>query len=187
LTPDVATAPENRKIMDLMYTGMVEPLVVQSQKAAHEGGVKILVAQGVPQAVAEAKVPLTPLDFSQQDVRTQVIDAAAPEIAKALGEAKGYGESVGSNAINDTSFLVGADPRLTKPFLSGFTVSTIIIYWLALSVVLLAFVLSLFFKTPTLRAKSALQEAADDKHAKSVADAAEEDADRRDSQLTPVI
>jgi hypothetical protein len=48
-------------------------------------------------------------------------------------------------------------------------------------------VLSLFFKTPTLRAKSALQEAADDKHAKSVADAAEEDADRRDSQLTPVI
>lgn len=187
LTPDVATAPENRKIMDLMYTGMVEPLVVQSQKAAHEGGVKILVAQGVPQAVAEAKVPLTPLDFSQQDVRTQVIDAAAPEIAKALGEAKGDGESVGSNAINDTSFLVGADPRLTKPFLSGFTVSTIIIYWLALSVVLLAFVLSLFFKTPTLRAKSALQEAADDKHAKSVADAAEEDADRRDSQLTPVI
>lgn len=171
LTPEVASAPENQKIMNLIYADMVDPLEAQAQKAAHDGGVQALVAQGVPRAEAEAKVPAAPLDFSKQDVRSKVVDAAAPEIANALKDAKGDGDGVGSDAINDTSFLVGADPRLTKPFLSGFTASTIIIYWLALSVVLLAFVLALFFKTPALRAKSALQEAADNKHAASLAEA----------------
>jgi hypothetical protein len=36
------------------------------------------------------------------------------------------------------------------------------VYWVALFVVAIAFILSLFFKTPPLRAKSALQEAHDD-------------------------
>jgi hypothetical protein len=45
--------------------------------------------------------------------------------------------------------------------------------------VLIAFVLSLFFKTPPLRAKSALQEAADD-----AADAADAQAEK-DRALTP--
>src|SRR5690606_9495753 len=147
LTPEVATAPENQKIMTLIYSNIVTPIEAQSQKAAHDGGVQALITQGVPAAEAEAKVPLTPLDFSQADVRAKVVTAAVPEIAKALRAAKGDGDSVGSGAINDTSFLVGADPRLTKPFLTGFTASTITIYWLALSVVLLAFVLALFFKT----------------------------------------
>lgn len=57
---------------------------------------------------------------------------------------------------------------------AGFSASTITIYWLALSVVLLAFVLALFFKTPTLRSKSALQEAAEEKHAASEAAASDE-------------
>ncbi len=39
-----------------------------------------------------------------------------------------------------------------------------------MSVVLLAFVLSLFFKTPPLRAKSALQEAADERDEKQAAE-----------------
>ncbi|MEO7349307.1 MAG: MDR family MFS transporter [Terrimesophilobacter sp.] len=169
MTPSVANAPKNQKIMALIYSNIVIPLEAQSQKVAHDGGVQALITQGVPAAEAEAKVPLTPLDFSQADVRAKVVSAAVPEIAKALKSAKGDGDSVGSGAINDTSFLVGADPRLTKPFLTGFTVSTITIYWLALSVVLLAFVLALFFKTPVLRSKSALQEAAEEKHAASEA------------------
>ena len=173
LTPDVATAPQNKKIMALIYSKIVTPLEANSQKAAHEGGVKALIAQGVPQAEAESKVPLNPLDFSKADVRSQVVDMAAPQIAQALTDAKGNGDGPSSSAINDTSFLVGADGRLTKPFLTGFTASTITIYWLALSVVLLAFVLALFFKTPTLRAKSALQEAADNKRAENEATAAD--------------
>ncbi len=165
MTPAVASAPENQKIMGLIYTGMVSPLEKGAQQGAHTAGVKALVAQGVPQAVAETKVPAQPLDFSKQTVRTQVIDQVAPTIEGKLKAATGTSSVGGSSAINDTSFLKGADPRLTKPFLTGFTASTIVIYWVALMVVLLAFVLALFFKTPPLRAKSALQEAADDEAA----------------------
>lgn len=178
MTPTVATAPENKAIMSLIYTNIVTPLEEGSQTAAHAAGVQALVAQGVPQADAEAKVPAKPLDFSKATVRSQVLDQAVSEIATKLSEAKGTSSVGGSSAINDTSFLKGADSRLTKPFLTGFTQSTITIYWLAFSVVLLAFVLALFFKTPALRAKSALQEAADDAHAeraKAEADAAPDD------------
>jgi EmrB/QacA subfamily drug resistance transporter len=183
MTPTVASAPANAKIMKLIYTDLVTPLETGAQQAAHAAGVKQLVATGVPQATAETKVPAAPLDFSDQGVRTQVIDQVAPTIEKKLKEAKGTSSVGGSSAINDTSFLNGADPRLTKPFLTGFTASTIAIYWLALMVVLLAFVLALFFKTPPLRAKSALQEAADE-HAQNTADAeADAEAAERESVL----
>ncbi|HEV7184087.1 MAG TPA: MFS transporter, partial [Leifsonia sp.] len=52
----------------------------------------------------------------------------------------------------------------------GFNQSAVEVYWVALLVVLIAFVLTWFFKTPPLRAKSALQEAADDKAAAAEAD-----------------
>jgi len=53
-------------------------------------------------------------------------------------------------------------------------------YRVALWVVLVAFILSLFFKTPPLRAKSALQEAADD-----AANDAKRAADEADSPVEP--
>jgi EmrB/QacA subfamily drug resistance transporter len=162
MTPTVASAPENKKIMSLIYTDLVNPIEKGAQQAAHAAGVKALVAQGVPQSVAATQVPASPLDFSAQSVRTRVIGQVAPTIEQKLKAATGTSSVGGNSAINDTSFLNGADPRLTKPFLTGFTVSTIVIYWVALLVVLTAFVLALFFKTPPLRAKSALQEAADD-------------------------
>ena len=46
--------------------------------------------------------------------------------------------------------------------MTGFNVSAVKIYWVGLSVILLAFVLSWFFKVPPLRQRSALQEQADD-------------------------
>ncbi|KQV06489.1 MDR family MFS transporter [Leifsonia sp. Root112D2] len=180
MTPSVASDPGNAKIMKLIYSKLVTPIEKGAQEAAHAAGVKKLVATGVPQATAETSVPAQPLDFSDQGVRSQVIDQVAPAIAKNLKEAKGTSSVGGSSAINDTSFLNGADPRLTKPFLTGFTASSIAIYWLALMVVILAFVLALFFKTPPLRAKSALQEAAD-QHAQNTADA--EVAAERESVL----
>ena len=171
MTPAVATAPENKAIMDTIYTKIVTGLEKGAQAAAHEAGVQSLIAQGVPQSVAETKVPLTPLDFSQQSTRTQVIDQALPTIQKEL--AKSNGTSVNSSTINDTSFLKSADPRLAKPFLVGFNESAVTVYWVAMFVVLAAFILTLFFKTPPLRAKSALQEAADDEAIRATA-AAEE-------------
>lgn len=164
MTPSVASAPANKKIMNLIYGKIVDPLEKGAQQAAHAAGVKAAVAQGLPQSLAETRVPAAPLDFSKQSVRSQVIETVEPAIEKRLKDAAGTSSVGGSSAINDTSFLNGADPRLTKPFLRGFTWSTIVIYWVALGVVLVAFVLALFFKTPPLRAKSALQEAADAAH-----------------------
>ncbi|MFI8632989.1 hypothetical protein ACIGEP_10375 [Microbacterium sp. NPDC077663] len=59
------------------------------------------------------------------------------------------------------NFLNGADARLTKPLLVSFNQSTVSVYWVAMGVALIAFVLTLFFRTPPLRQKSALQESAD--------------------------
>jgi EmrB/QacA subfamily drug resistance transporter len=71
------------------------------------------------------------------------------------------GGSLGNALDGDTSFLTGADPRLAAPFLEGFNNATVTIYWVALAVVLVAFVLSFFLKTAPLRQKSALQEKAE--------------------------
>ncbi|WP_285115027.1 MDR family MFS transporter [Leifsonia sp. fls2-241-R2A-40a] len=173
LTPSVASAPENKQIMEKIYTPIVTPLEKQAQAGAHEQGVQALVAQGVPQDVAEQQVPAAPIDFSNADQRQQVVDQAVPAIQDKLKTTEG---GTDSSATNDTSFLNNADPRLSQPFLVAFNASAVTVYWVAMIVVLIAFVLSLFFKTPPLRAKSALQEAADD-----AADAQAE----KDRQLTP--
>jgi EmrB/QacA subfamily drug resistance transporter len=176
LTPSVASAPENKQIMEQIYTPIVTPLEKQAQTAAHAAGVQSLVAKGIPQDVAEQQVPAAPIDFSNADQRQAVVDKAAPAVEDKL-KASDSGSS--SADVNDTSFLNDADPRLSKPFLVAFNASAVTVYWVAMIVVLIAFVLSLFFKTPPLRAKSALQEAADD-----AADAADAQAEK-DRALTP--
>ncbi|MBN9633415.1 MAG: MFS transporter, partial [Actinobacteria bacterium] len=174
LTPSVASAPENKQIMDQIYNKIVDPLEKGAQAKAHATGVEQLVAKGVPQDVAEQQVPAAPIDFSNADQRKAVVDASVPQVQAKL---KNQNTSSNASATNDTSFLNNADPRLTKPFLVGFNASAVQVYWVAMIVVLVAFVLSLFFKTPPLRAKSALQEAAD---AKSEAAAAEAAAGERE-------
>ncbi|WP_179498758.1 MDR family MFS transporter [Leifsonia sp. AK011] len=75
------------------------------------------------------------------------------------------GGSLGDSLNGDTSFLNGADPRLSAPFLDGFNNATVTVYWVALAVVAVAFILSWFLRPAPLRQKSALQEAADDEAA----------------------
>lgn len=70
--------------------------------------------------------------------------------------------AVGSALDGDTSFLVGANEALAKPFLVGFAEATVTIYWIGLGVVIVAFLLSWFLKATPLRQKSAMQEAADE-------------------------
>jgi hypothetical protein len=70
--------------------------------------------------------------------------------------------AVGSSLDGDTSFLVGANQALAKPFLVGFADATVSIYWIGLVVVIIAFILSWFLKATPLRQKSAMQEAADE-------------------------
>ena len=146
LDPRVASAPENTQIMDTIYT----PIVTQ-------------IENGLPAGT----------DLGDDAVRAQVVDRAAPTIQESIENGTGGGASFSGGTLDDTSFLNGADPRLSKPFLVGFNSSAVTVYWVALVVVLIAFVLTLFFRTPPLRAKSALQEAADNRAA-----AERESADR---------
>ncbi len=71
------------------------------------------------------------------------------------------GGGLGTALDGDTSFLTTASRVLKLPFLVGFTEAMVTVFWVAFAVAAVAFVLSWFLKTPPLREKSALQEAAD--------------------------
>jgi EmrB/QacA subfamily drug resistance transporter len=149
LDPAVANAPQNKQIMALAYNKIVTP-----------------IEQSLPPGT----------DLSNDAVRLSVVQQTVKQIEANPTSGAGAASSAGSASLNDTSFLNGADPRLTRPFLEGFNASAVTVYWVALFVVLIAFILTLFFKTPPLRAKSALQEAADDK--------AEADAETERERIT---
>jgi EmrB/QacA subfamily drug resistance transporter len=131
LDPAVATAPQNAAIMDQVYAGIVDPVTQQ----------------------------LPGVDLADDRVRAGVLDTVVPRVQEALGGANGG--PVGASLDGDTSFLTGADPRLTAPFLDGFADAAVTVYLVCLAVVLVAFVLSFFLKAPPLRTKSALEEVAD--------------------------
>lgn len=61
----------------------------------------------------------------------------------------------------DSSFLIGADERLTAPFRIGFVESSLAVFLIAGLVVSVAFAFSWFIKEVPLRTKSASQEAAE--------------------------
>ncbi|MFM9876527.1 MAG: MDR family MFS transporter [Rhodoglobus sp.] len=103
------------------------------------------VKSGIAEAVADPKV---------------LGDPANKQILELFQQAQNGG-SVGNALDGDTSFLNGSDPRLAAPFLEGFSNAAVSVYWVALGVVLIAFVLSFFLKAAPLRGKSALQENAD--------------------------
>ncbi len=93
-----------------------------------------------------------------------VSDPKNHQILQLLKDAQnGHSSSLGNALNGDTSFLNNADRRLAEPFLVGFSNAAVTVFWVAFIVVMIAFVLSWFFRTPALRAKSALQEAADER------------------------
>ncbi|MGN6425954.1 MAG: MDR family MFS transporter, partial [Leifsonia sp.] len=207
LTPSVASAPENKQIMDQVYSPITTKATEATQqtlqkavdgaKSAASAAVAAQVAAGTipPQAQAQAEAAAqqqaiqaattkiqaqapyakvssdgtVTLDFSDEAARSAYVDALVPRLQSQLEKS---GTSGDSSATNDTSFLNNADPRLSKPFLVAFNDSAVQVYWVAMIVVLVAFVLSLFFKTPPLRAKWALQEAADPQTQAAPAEAA---------------
>ncbi len=88
-------------------------------------------------------------------------DPANAAILQILGNAQTDPSSIGDALSGDTSFLVGADSRLTLPFVDAWANATSTVFWVCLAVVSVAFVLSFFLKATPLRAKSALEESAD--------------------------
>jgi hypothetical protein len=101
------------------------------------------------------------VDWSNSSQRSYWVDQLVPTIQKKLADANGSASKASDSTTSDTSFLNGADKRLAKPFLVGFNSSVVLVYWIGLFVILLAFVLTWFFKVPPLRQRSALQEQAD--------------------------
>ncbi|WP_049976582.1 MDR family MFS transporter [Curtobacterium sp. B8] len=205
--PTVASASENRGVMDKIWTPIVTPLEdgVQAKlddasaqaTTAADAAVTEQVTAAVQQQVAAGAVPAaaaqqvidqqvaaaTPaaeqqalaavadeahatvqdgtvsVDWSNASQRSYWVDQLTPALAKKIED--GSGTSDTASSANDTSFLTGADSRLTRPFMAGFNASSVTIYWVGLGVILLAFVLTWFFRVPPLRQRSALQERAD--------------------------
>ncbi|MGN6200171.1 MDR family MFS transporter, partial [Humibacter sp.] len=157
---DKASAAAKKGVDAAVAAGKIPPVAQAAAEAQAVQKAQQAVIGTVPVARIDSNGTVS-LDFSNASQRDQFVDkSVVPVVQKQLK--KSSGSKVNSNDINDTSFLKNADERLAKPFLVGFNASAITVYWVAMCVVLLAFVLSLFFKTPPLRAKSALQEAADD-------------------------
>jgi EmrB/QacA subfamily drug resistance transporter len=133
------------------------PALIQQQVAAAKPAAETAALQKVADAaharIVDGKVVY---DWSNADARATVVDKAVPTIIDKASKLKASGST-----SSDTSFLNGADKRLTTPFLKGFNDSVVVVYWIALAVVLLAFILTWFFRVPPLRQVSALQERAD--------------------------
>ncbi len=148
--------------------------------AAQDAATTAAVAQAITAASDQitAQVPVArvgtdgtvTLDFSDPAARSAFVTAAVDSAGDALS---GGGGSMDSASLEDTSFLTGADPRLSAPILIGFNASVVSVYTVAMYVMIVAFVLSLFFRTPPLRARSALEEARAEAREAEAADAAD--------------
>ena len=129
----------------------------------------------IPQTIADAFADSDLQGRAQAALADQSVlsDPANAAILK-LYQAAGGGDTsqVGGALDGNTSFLNTADRRLAAPFLDGFANAAVTVFWVALVVVLVAFVLSFFLKATPLRQKSAIDEAADDARAAVAADAA---------------
>jgi EmrB/QacA subfamily drug resistance transporter len=169
LTPTVADAPNNKAIMKQLWTPIVTPLKANIQKGLTAAAAQADAAP-TPEAKAAALATIATkahasvvgdtveVDWSNASQREYYVGQSVPTIEKKLTSLN----SSASTSTSDTSFLNGADKRLSKPFMEGFNASVIEVYWIGLGVILLAFIITLFFKVPPLRKTSALQELADE-------------------------
>ncbi len=104
------------------------------------------------------------VDWSNASQRQDMVDQIVPGLIDGINSGDSSDKIDTNTSSSDTSFVNGADQRLTRPFLNGFTDSVITIYWVGLGVMVLAFVLTLFYDVPPLRNRSALQEKSDLAH-----------------------
>jgi len=144
--------------------GIIDQQVAAAKPAAEQKALEA-AAQQANAAVVDGKLAI---DFSDAKQREAVVDKLVPTMIDKLKEQKS--ENGGSASTSDTSYLKGADPRLTRQFMTGFNTSAVSIYWVGLGVILVAFILSWFFKVPPLRQRSALQEQADKNNAAKLAE-----------------
>ncbi|GAA2202591.1 DHA2 family efflux MFS transporter permease subunit [Sinomonas flava] len=148
--------------------GVIDSQITAAKPAAEQQALET-AAQKAGAAVENGRLVV---DYSDQAQRSAIVDRLVPTMVDKLKDGSSS-EGSSSSTTSDTSFLKGADARLTRPFMVGFNDSAVSIYWVGFGITVLAFVLSWFFKVPPLRQRSALQEQAD---ARSTAEDLESDA-----------
>lgn len=136
---------------------VIDQQVAKATPAAEQKALEA-VAEKAHGTVSDGTVVV---DWSNAEQRRYWVDELTPKLIDKIDDGDTAASSASSSTTSDTSFLTGADSRLTRPFLVGFSESTVIIYKVAFAVILVAFVLTWFFKVPPLRKVSALQEQAD--------------------------
>src|SRR5690606_23239815 len=94
------------------------------------------------------------VDLADDATRSSVVDQVLESFGDGLPSGGSTGSGLGNSLNGDTSFLNGADPSLTAPFLDGFANAAVTVFWVGAAVMTVAFILSLFLKTPALREKS---------------------------------
>jgi EmrB/QacA subfamily drug resistance transporter len=160
VTTQVTAAIDKQVAAGVIPAGAA-PGVIATQVAAATPKAEAAALAAVAKAAhATVTGDTVSVDWANASQRSYWVDKLTPTLAKAIKKTNSKASSSSSSSISDTSFLNGADPRLTKPFKVGFNTSVIQIYWIGLGVILLAFVLSLFFRVPPMRKTSALQERA---------------------------
>jgi X-X-X-Leu-X-X-Gly heptad repeat protein len=155
-TGAAAAADGSRKLSKIQK--IIDKAVHKALPKAYEKALK-QVAFERNLSVKDGKLAVNWADPVQ---RWAMVDTLTPTLVDAIKTGDTGDTNVKTdNSTSDTSFLTGADPRLTKPFMVGFNDSVVTIYWVALAVMLVAFVITLFYKVPPLRTRSALQEKSD--------------------------
>jgi EmrB/QacA subfamily drug resistance transporter len=155
LPGNVVTANENKATITAGLNAALTPSIANESKNA------AIMKQLWDPIIAPIKKGAVGVDFSNATQRDAVVSGAVPKILTQL-KSTSTSSSSSSSETSDTSFLNGATPALSKAFKVGFNTSVIQIYWIGLGVILLAFVLTLFFRVPPLRKTSALQQRADE-------------------------
>ncbi|OEI68429.1 MDR family MFS transporter [Curtobacterium sp. ER1/6] len=168
VTQQVTAAVQQQVAAGAVPAAAAQGVIDQQVAAATPAAESAALTAVAEQAHASVQDGTVSVDWSDASQRSYWVDELTPALAKEIG--KGGESDSAATSTNDTSFLTGADSRLTRPFMAGFNASSVTIYWVGLGVILLAFVLTWFFKVPPLRQRSALQEQHDAANGASSAD-----------------
>ena len=162
VTDKVTAAVQAQVDAGALPAAMAQNVIDQQVAAAMPAAQQQVLETVADKAHASVQGDSVTVDWSNSSQRDYWVGELADKLVQQVKDGDTSATENASGSVSDTSFLTGADPRLTKPFMVGFTQSAVTIYWVGFGVLLLAFVLSWFFKVPPLRQRSALQERADE-------------------------
>jgi len=161
VTEKVTAEVDKQLASGAIPAGQAEAAVAQGVQRAKPAATAAALQAVADKANAEVTGGTVSVNWADATQRAHWVDELVPTLTKQMDSGDGRDSSGSSVSTSDTSFINGADERLSKPFMVGFTTSIVVVYWIALGVLLLAFVLTWFFRVPPLRQMSALQEQAD--------------------------